>query len=232
MVWYNRPMPRDGNATRQRLLEVAERLMTDQGYSATSVDQVITEAASSKGALHTSARRPTSRQLVDRYWPRTGPLDAVGPPPESRPHRPVGPSSALRGRRGRAMASDGSVLHRARRRNFNGSEIITAGRQATLVWVRRVVRPARRRRRPAGPTPPSTRRAGPPPLHTSRALHPLPHVRRPSAHARPTRIHRQSSRYSSMRLPSDHSPASSAVWMACQRHGASRLAVLAGRRGP
>lgn len=69
MVWYNRAMPRDGNATRQRLLDVAERLMTDQGYSATSVDQVIAEAGSSKGAFfhHFSSKTDLAVQLVHRY---------------------------------------------------------------------------------------------------------------------------------------------------------------------
>lgn len=62
-------MPRDGNATRQRILDVAERLMTDQGYSATSVDQVIAAAASSKGAFfhHFSSKTDLAVQLVQRY---------------------------------------------------------------------------------------------------------------------------------------------------------------------
>ncbi|MDG4825584.1 helix-turn-helix domain containing protein [Asanoa sp. WMMD1127] len=62
-------MPRDGNPTRERILRVAERLMTDQGYSATSVDQVIAEAASSKGAFfhHFSSKTDLAVQLVERY---------------------------------------------------------------------------------------------------------------------------------------------------------------------
>ena len=69
MVWYNRDMPRDGNATRERILRVAERLMTDQGYSATSVDQVIAAAGSSKGAFfhHFSSKTDLAVQLVQRY---------------------------------------------------------------------------------------------------------------------------------------------------------------------
>jgi TetR/AcrR family transcriptional repressor of nem operon len=62
-------MPRDGNPTRERILRVAERLMTDQGYSATSVDQVIAEAGSSKGAFfhHFSSKTDLAVQLVQRY---------------------------------------------------------------------------------------------------------------------------------------------------------------------
>jgi len=62
-------MPRDGNPTRERILRVAERLMTDQGYSATSVDQVIAEAGSSKGAFfhHFRSKTDLAVQLVQRY---------------------------------------------------------------------------------------------------------------------------------------------------------------------
>lgn len=62
-------MPRDGNPTRERILNAAERLMIDQGYSATSVDQVIAEAASSKGAFfhHFSSKTDLAVQLVRRY---------------------------------------------------------------------------------------------------------------------------------------------------------------------
>jgi TetR/AcrR family transcriptional repressor of nem operon len=62
-------MPRDGNPTRERILRVAERLMTDQGYSATSVDQVIAQAGSSKGAFfhHFSSKTDLAVQLVERY---------------------------------------------------------------------------------------------------------------------------------------------------------------------
>jgi TetR/AcrR family transcriptional repressor of nem operon len=62
-------VPRDGNPTRERILRVAERLMIHQGYSATSVDQVIAEAASSKGAFfhHFSSKTDLAVQLVQRY---------------------------------------------------------------------------------------------------------------------------------------------------------------------
>ena len=62
-------MPRDGTATRERILDVAERLMTDQGYNATSLDQVIAESSSSKGAFfhHFHSKADLALQLVERY---------------------------------------------------------------------------------------------------------------------------------------------------------------------
>lgn len=62
-------VPKDGTATRERILDTASRLMTDQGYSATSVDQVITESASSKGAFfhHFRSKSDLAFQLTQRY---------------------------------------------------------------------------------------------------------------------------------------------------------------------
>jgi TetR/AcrR family transcriptional regulator, transcriptional repressor for nem operon len=62
-------MPRDGTATRERILTVAEKLMTDQGYRATSVDQVIAESGSSKGAFfhHFESKADLAAQLIERY---------------------------------------------------------------------------------------------------------------------------------------------------------------------
>jgi TetR/AcrR family transcriptional repressor of nem operon len=50
-------------------LQAAERLMTDQGYNATSVDQVIAESSSSKGAFfhHFASKADLAAQLVERY---------------------------------------------------------------------------------------------------------------------------------------------------------------------
>jgi TetR/AcrR family transcriptional regulator, transcriptional repressor for nem operon len=50
-------------------MRAAERLMTDQGYSATSVDQVIAEAGSSKGAFfhHFASKTDLAAQVVERY---------------------------------------------------------------------------------------------------------------------------------------------------------------------
>jgi TetR/AcrR family transcriptional repressor of nem operon len=69
MVWYNWFMPRDGTATRERILDTAERLMTDQGYNATSLDQVIAESSSSKGAFfhHFRSKADLAARLVERY---------------------------------------------------------------------------------------------------------------------------------------------------------------------
>jgi TetR/AcrR family transcriptional repressor of nem operon len=62
-------MPRDGRATRERILTAAERLVIDNGYAATSVDQVIAESGSSKGAFfhHFESKRALADALIDRY---------------------------------------------------------------------------------------------------------------------------------------------------------------------
>ncbi len=62
-------MPRDGTVTRDRILSAAERLMTDQGYSATSVDQVIAASSSSKGAFfhHFQSKADLAGQVLERY---------------------------------------------------------------------------------------------------------------------------------------------------------------------
>ena len=62
-------MPKDGTATRERILQTAERLMIEQGYNATSLDQVIAESSSSKGAFfhHFGSKSDLGLQLVERY---------------------------------------------------------------------------------------------------------------------------------------------------------------------
>jgi TetR/AcrR family transcriptional repressor of nem operon len=62
-------MPKDGSANRERILLAAERLMTEQGYTATSLDEVIAEAATSKGAFfhHFGSKADLAFQLVQRY---------------------------------------------------------------------------------------------------------------------------------------------------------------------
>jgi TetR/AcrR family transcriptional repressor of nem operon len=62
-------MPRDGSATRQRILDTAERLVIDNGFAATSVDQVIAESGTSKGAFfhYFDSKTALARALVDRY---------------------------------------------------------------------------------------------------------------------------------------------------------------------
>ena len=62
-------MPRDGTATRNRILDSAERLVLEQGFGATSVDAVIAASNSSKGAFfhHFASKDDLGRALVERY---------------------------------------------------------------------------------------------------------------------------------------------------------------------
>lgn len=62
-------MPRDGSATRQLILDTAERLSLDQGFSATPVEQIIAESSSSKGAFfhHFSSKNALAVALTERY---------------------------------------------------------------------------------------------------------------------------------------------------------------------
>jgi TetR/AcrR family transcriptional regulator, transcriptional repressor for nem operon len=62
-------MPRDGSATRARILDAAEELMLDHGFAGTSVDQVIASAATTKGGFfhHFSSKQELGRALVERY---------------------------------------------------------------------------------------------------------------------------------------------------------------------
>ena len=62
-------MPRDGSATRDRILASAEGLVIENGYAATSVEQVIAASATSKGAFfhHFGSKLDLARALVERY---------------------------------------------------------------------------------------------------------------------------------------------------------------------
>ncbi|MFT3874151.1 MAG: TetR/AcrR family transcriptional regulator [Nocardioides sp.] len=62
-------MPRDGGTTREHLLDIAERLVERNGFAATSVDMILSEARSSKGAFfhHFSSKRALAHALVERY---------------------------------------------------------------------------------------------------------------------------------------------------------------------
>ncbi len=62
-------MPRDGTATRERLLDSAERLVLAKGFSATSVDQILGESGSSKGAFfhHFASKQALAQALVERW---------------------------------------------------------------------------------------------------------------------------------------------------------------------
>lgn len=62
-------MPRDGTATRDRILDAAEHLVIENGFTATSVDQVLDAASTSKGAFfhHFASKLELGRALVRRY---------------------------------------------------------------------------------------------------------------------------------------------------------------------
>ena len=86
-------MPRDGSATRQRILDAAERLVIENGYSSTSVDQVIAASETSKGAFfhHSDSKLA----LAARSWSATPRLTSLTSTAQSRrsPRRPETPSS-------------------------------------------------------------------------------------------------------------------------------------------
>jgi TetR/AcrR family transcriptional repressor of nem operon len=62
-------MPRDGTATRERILDSAERLIIDRGFAATTVDAVLAETGATKGAFfhHFASKAELARALVERY---------------------------------------------------------------------------------------------------------------------------------------------------------------------
>lgn len=62
----------DGAATRERILDAAERLVLRQGFSATTVDAVIGELGITKGAFfyHFGSKADLSLALVQRYASR------------------------------------------------------------------------------------------------------------------------------------------------------------------
>lgn len=62
-------MPKDGSQTRTRILDAAERLVERNGFAATSVEQILDAAATSKGAFfhHFDSKRALARALVERY---------------------------------------------------------------------------------------------------------------------------------------------------------------------
>jgi TetR/AcrR family transcriptional regulator, transcriptional repressor for nem operon len=62
-------VPKDGTATKQRILDTAERLVIENGFAATTVDQVIAESRTSKGSFfhHFTSKLDLARSLVARY---------------------------------------------------------------------------------------------------------------------------------------------------------------------
>jgi len=61
--------PRSGAGTRDRILDVAEALILDHGYAATSIDQIIAGVGITKGAFfyHYKAKKDLAQALIDRF---------------------------------------------------------------------------------------------------------------------------------------------------------------------
>jgi TetR/AcrR family transcriptional regulator, transcriptional repressor for nem operon len=62
-------MPRNGAATRERILDAAQRLVLERGFAGTSVDAVLAEASATKGAFfhHFPSKNDLGRALLERY---------------------------------------------------------------------------------------------------------------------------------------------------------------------
>jgi TetR/AcrR family transcriptional repressor of nem operon len=62
-------MPKDGAVNRERILDAAEDLVIENGFAATSVDQVLKAAGTSKGAFfhHFGSKLDLARALTERY---------------------------------------------------------------------------------------------------------------------------------------------------------------------
>jgi TetR/AcrR family transcriptional regulator, transcriptional repressor for nem operon len=62
-------MPRDGTATRDRILDAAQRLVLERGFAGTSVDAVLAAAPATKGAFfhHFPSKNALGRALLERY---------------------------------------------------------------------------------------------------------------------------------------------------------------------
>lgn len=85
-------MPRDGTLTRKRILDATQALVIAQGFAATSVDEVIAAAGTTKGALfhHFSSKQALGRALVERYAAEDGViLDDITARSERLSHDPL-----------------------------------------------------------------------------------------------------------------------------------------------
>jgi len=65
-------MPRDGTKTREKILDVAEDLILDRGYTGMSVDRLIEAAGLTKGAFfyHFRTKDDLARALIRRFAER------------------------------------------------------------------------------------------------------------------------------------------------------------------
>jgi len=61
--------PRSGTTTREKLLDAAEALVNEQGFSATSIDQIIDRVDLTKGTFfyHFKTKNDLARALIDRF---------------------------------------------------------------------------------------------------------------------------------------------------------------------
>jgi TetR/AcrR family transcriptional repressor of nem operon len=62
-------MPRDGTATRLRILDAAQQLALEKGFAGTSIDEVIAAARTTKGGFfhHFASKQDLARALIERY---------------------------------------------------------------------------------------------------------------------------------------------------------------------
>jgi len=62
-------MPRDGKATKENILTVAQQIMLSHGYGGMSIDQVIAAAGITKGAFfyHFKSKNILAQAVLDRY---------------------------------------------------------------------------------------------------------------------------------------------------------------------
>lgn len=62
-------MPRDGTATRTAILDAAETLILESGFSAASIDRVIAAAGITKGSFfyHFDSKAALARAIIDRF---------------------------------------------------------------------------------------------------------------------------------------------------------------------
>jgi TetR/AcrR family transcriptional repressor of nem operon len=62
-------MPRDGTATRQRILDSAHDLILQEGYAGTSIDQILAQSGVTKGAFfhHFASKDAMAGALFEKY---------------------------------------------------------------------------------------------------------------------------------------------------------------------
>lgn len=62
-------MPRDGTVTREKIMDSAEALILEQGFSATTVDRIIQRAEITKGSFfyHFDTKAALAQALVERF---------------------------------------------------------------------------------------------------------------------------------------------------------------------